>query len=84
VGSFGTVWQELTGTLPTKLVAVTSLQKVTFAYNELIGQIPSEYANMMGTLFSLEVHGNVLTGFYEAASETGALVVLSGGDNQLS
>jgi hypothetical protein len=37
----------------------------------------------------LEVHGNVLTGkipdaFYEAASETGALVPLNVGDIQLS
>jgi hypothetical protein len=52
------------------------------------GQIPPEYANIR-TLFSLEIHGNVLTGkipdaFYEAASETGALVLLNVGDNQLS
>jgi hypothetical protein len=86
--SFCTVWQGLTGTLPTELVALTSLQKVMFAYNELTGQIPPEYANIR-TLFSLEIHGNVLTGkipdaFYEAASETGALVLLNVGDNQLS
>jgi len=81
-------WQGLSGTLPSELVALTSLQKISFAYNQFTGTIPAEYARLR-TLFALEVHGNLLTGsipdaYYEAASETGALVLLNVGDNQLT
>ncbi|CAJ1962611.1 unnamed protein product [Cylindrotheca closterium] len=81
-------WQGLSGTLPSELMALTSLQKISFAYNQLTGTIPGEYARLR-TLFALELHGNLLTGtipdsYYEAASETGALVLLNVGDNQLT
>jgi len=82
------VWQGLSGTLPTEIVALTSLQMISFASNQFTGTIPSEYARLR-TLFALELHRNLLTGsipeaYYEAASETGALVLLNVGDNQLT
>jgi hypothetical protein len=76
--------QNITGTLPTELAGISSLQSVSLIYNEFRGTIPTEYAGMK-KLINLELHGNLLTGTIpDAFWEANALQLLNFGENMLN
>lgn len=75
--------QDLTGSLPSEIAVLSSLQILSLLGNTLTGNIPAAYANLL----ALEVHGNLLTGsiprdFFE--TDTKVMGVLNVGNNSLS
>ena len=76
--------QNITGTLPTELAGISSLQSISLIYNEFRGTIPTEYARMKN-LINLELHGNFLTGTIpDAFWGANALQMLNFGENMLT
>ena len=53
---FSIVWQNMTGTLPTELSALSYLQQISVAYNQLEGSIPTEYANLRSLMVAQMMH----------------------------